>query len=509
MRALVWFRNDLRVSDNTALHAAAQQVGRGGSVIGVFLISPSQWQEHDWAGVKVELIRRSLEVLSADLAALNIPLLLVHAPRFSDAPAAITKLAREHGCDLLHFNREYEINERRRDDAVVAACAKAGIRSQAHHDQVLLPPGEVRTGEGKFYTVFSPFKRAYYKLLEERGLGESDSRATGGVARVLPKPARQAPTGIAPSPIPSAIDGFTTTIPASRWPAGEHAARKRLQLFIDTAVGTYKSRRDHPAIDATSVLSPYLSIGCVSPRECLRAALNVTGGKLDSNAASLAGATHWISELIWREFYRHIIVGFPRVCMGKAFKPATDRIRWSDNEGHFQAWCEGRTGVLIVDAGMRQLLATGWMHNRVRMIVAMYLTKDLFIDWRKGERHFMRHLVDGDLAQNNGGWQWSASTGTDAAPYFRIFNPITQSRKFDAEGTYIRTYVPELADLEGGEDGEGEGGAIHDPSDLPVLLRTGLDYPEPLVDRASVKDRVLQAFQSLGERGVKSDLFLS
>lgn len=496
MRALVWFRNDLRVSDNTALHAAAHEVGREGSVVGLFLLSPDQWNEHDWSGVKVELIRRSLEVLSAVLAALNIPLLIVPAPRFRDAPAVIVRLAREHACDSLHFNHEYELNERRRDDAVNGACAKVGIRTHGHHDQVLLPPGEVRTGEGKFYTVFSPFKRAYYKMLEDRGLSTGSARSADGVARVLPTPSKFKPTGIAPSPVPASISGFSTTIPATRWPAGEHAARKRLKLFIDTAIGTYKARRDHPAIDATSVLSPYLSIGCISPRECLHAALGVTGGKLDSPAASLAGATHWISELIWREFYRHILVGFPRVCMGKAFKPATDRIRWSDNDNHFQAWCQGRTGVPIVDAGMRQLLTTGWMHNRVRMIVAMYLTKDLFIDWRKGERHFMRHLVDGDLAQNNGGWQWSASTGTDAAPYFRIFNPITQSRKFDPDGTYIRTYVPELAGLDGG--GESGEGPIHDPTELPSLLRSQLDYPEPVVDRASVKDRVLQAFQGLG-----------
>ncbi len=203
-----------------------------------------------------------------------------------------------------------------------------------------------------------------------------------------------------------------------------------------------------------------------------------------------SGRETWITELIWREFYRHILVGFPRVSRHQPFRLETRRLEWSGNEEHFDAWKEGRTGVPIVDAAMRCLRATGWMHNRLRMITAMHLTKDLFLDWRRGERWFMRNLIDGDLASNNGGWQWSASTGTDAAPYFRIFNPVSQSRKFDPDGAFIRAWVPELRDLAGGE--------IHDPSSLPELARARIDYPAPIVNHTQARERAIAAFKALG-----------
>jgi deoxyribodipyrimidine photo-lyase len=209
------------------------------------------------------------------------------------------------------------------------------------------------------------------------------------------------------------------------------------------------------------------------------------GGKLGSGKA---GPAVWISELIWREFYRHIVMHFPRVSMGRAFKPATDRLPWSYDKGPFEAWTTGRTGYPIVDAGMRQLAATGWMHNRVRMIVAMFLSKDLFIDWRLGERHFMRTLVDGDLASNNGGWQWSASTGTDSVPYFRVYNPITQSRTHDPDGEYIRAWLPELRHVPTAD--------LHDPA---TLAKHKVDYPPPIVDRSKTRDRVVRAFGALSK----------
>ena len=243
-----------------------------------------------------------------------------------------------------------------------------------------------------------------------------------------------------------------------------------------------------PAVDGTSTLSPYLAAGVLSPRQCLRAAVEANRGRAGSGKM---GVTTWISELIWREFYRHIVIGFPRVGMNRPFRLETDRLPWRYDEGQFQAWCAGRTGVPIVDAGMRQLAETGWMHNRVRMITAMFLAKDLFIDWRWGERHFMRHLVDGDFASNNGGWQWSASTGTDAAPYFRIFNPFRQSRRFDPKGDYLRRFVPELASVSAGE--------IHEPH-RNVSLRT--DYPTPIVDHANARKQAIEAFR-LRSREVK------
>lgn len=482
MNSLVWFRSDLRTHDHRALAAAASRRGNAG-IIGVFLLSPAQWKQHDWGGVKVRFILRTLRELSAALAGLNIPLLIERADTFADAPEALARLAAAHQCSALYYAREYEINEQRRDAAVTARLARDGVATHAVDDQCIIEPGAVRTGEDRVYTVFTPFKKAWYRAVEGRDM-----------VPPIPPPPKQPRLDIAPSPIPESLSGFETIVPDHLWPAGEAAALARLRAFSGRPLSQYKHDRDFPACDGTSRLSPYLAIGAISPRTCLHAALDANDGKLENPRPNRAGQTHWISELAWREFYRHILVGFPRVCMGRAFKHATDRIEWSDNQRHFAAWREGRTGIPIVDAGMRQLLTTGWMHNRVRMITAMYLTKDLFINWRWGERHFMQHLIDADLAQNNGGWQWSASTGTDAAPYFRIFNPVSQSRKFDPSGDYIRTFVPELADLDGGEDGDGP---IHDPSDLPALLRGQIDYPDPIVDRAAVRDRVLAAFKSV------------
>ncbi len=218
----------------------------------------------------------------------------------------------------------------------------------------------------------------------------------------------------------------------------------------------------------------------------MAAAVEANGGELERNES---GATIWIRELIWREFYRHVLVGFPRVSMNRAYNMKTEGIAWRTDEEEFEAWCEGRTGVPFVDAGMRQLRATGWMHNRLRMVTAMYLTKDLLIDWRWGERFFMQRLVDADLANNNGGWQWSASTGTDAAPYFRIFNPWSQARRYDPEGTFIRHYLPELEDVSTRD--------LHDPQRLAARRSEGLDYPEPLVNHKRARIRALEAFGSL------------
>ncbi len=478
---LMWFRADLRVADNPALHRASiDAAAAGGAVLAAFTICPKQWQSHDMAGVRADFVLRHLRELSADLGKIGIPLLIETIPDFSAVPKQLGSLARTHGCAAIYWNKEYELNEIRRDAAVATACQKAGIRSLAFTDQAMIEPGEVRTGEGRYFTVFTPFKKALYRTIEERG----------GI-KVVGKPKKQPETGIAASSVPEEIKGFASHVDysATLWPAGERAATKRLEGFCAAKIGNYKLERDRPALDSTSALSPYLAVGSISSRQCVLAAMEHNKGMLDGPSA---GATCWISELAWREFYRHLMIGYPRVCMGHAFKPDAERLPWAWNEKHFAAWCEGRTGFPIVDAGMRQLAATGWMHNRVRMIVAMFLTKDLFIDWHQGERFFMRHLIDGDLGSNNGGWQWSASTGTDAAPYFRIFNTFSQSRTCDPDGEYIRRWVPELASLEGGEKGP-----IHDPSELPPLARTRLDYPDPIIDRTKTKDRVLKAFQSL------------
>eukprot|EP00913_Durusdinium_trenchii_P006302 g5914.t1 len=474
MRPLVWFRADLRTRDNPALSRATRDATRG--VIAVFTICPKQWLAHDLSDAKADLILRSLAALSKDLAKLSIPMLVLEHPTFAKSPAALLKLARAHDCDALYFNDEHELNERERDDEVSSAFKDAGLGVRRFTDQLVFPPDAIRTKEGNFYSVFTPFKKAWI------------ARHKDDEARVeAPAPRKQDEPPCEPDPIPDSIKGFDRSgAKPELWPAGEAHARKRMFTFCQHHISDYKDERDLPATDATSRLSPYLGVGSISSLQCVNAALDVNQNKLDSGSK---GASTWISEVIWREFYRCILVGFPRVCRHLPFKPETDRITWNDNPEHLEAWKQGHTGVPIVDAAMRQLNETGWMHNRLRMISAMYLTKDLFLDWRLGEKHFARHLIDHDLANNNGGWQWSASTGVDAAPYFRVFNPESQSKKCDPEGEFIREHVPELADV--------DAPSIHDPSSMPELMRTNLDYPEPLVDHAKAREHAIEAFKAI------------
>jgi deoxyribodipyrimidine photo-lyase len=274
--------------------------------------------------------------------------------------------------------------------------------------------------------------------------------------------------GVRSEPIPIdreiVANGDGTALP----PAGEAAARKRLEAFVGRAIAAYARDRDRPAVDGTSRLSPYLRFGALSVRECVRQAQAAA----DESRAVAAGARKWIDELVWRDFYAGLLAEHPRV-LREPFRREFARVRWNDDEAAFRAWCDGRTGYPIVDAGMRQLRQTGWMHNRVRMIVASFLCKDLLIDWRRGERHFMRWLADGDPASNDGGWQWAASTGTDAQPYFRIFNPTLQGERYDPDGAYVRQFVPELRDV--------LARWIHKPWQAPVPPR---DYPPPIVDHA-------------------------
>lgn len=478
MRPLIWFRSDLRTTDNPAVHQACLEADRG--AVALFVITPGQWAEHHWAPVKVSFMLRTLEVLSERLRSLNIPLLIRDTGRFGGVPALLLETAREFGCDALFFNREYEVNESRRDTEAVRLFSGEGFTARAFTDQVLVEPGKLRTGAGAFYRVFTPFRKALYRRLKEKGIPDPS-----GTPRRMPELA--AP----PDPIPLSVPGFETSAHRSGlWPAGEDAAVQRLERFAEQQLADYHDLRDRPALDGTSRLSPYLTVGAVSVRQCLRAALGENRDRLQRGGR---GGDTWISELAWREFYRHVMVGFPRVSMDRAFLTETETLDWREDESGLEAWREGRTGFPIVDAGMRQLRDTGWMHNRLRMITAMFLTKDLFIDWRRGERHFMRQLIDGDLASNNGGWQWSASTGTDAAPYFRIFNPTSQSRKVDPDGVFIRSQLPELQGI--------TGPAIHDPSLLPATERRHIDYPEPVVDHAAARLSAIAAFRAVRGRG--------
>jgi deoxyribodipyrimidine photo-lyase len=473
---LIWLRSDLRLHDNTALSAAA---ARGPSVA-VYLLSPEQWREHDDAPCKVDFWLRNLSELSQALGELNIPLLIRKAPRWEDAPAVLLDLCQQLKIHAVHVNEEYGIHETRRDRWVADALKTEGIDFHSYLDQLLFKPGTVLTRTGTYFQVFSQFRKVCY------------DRLRSALPNLVSKPGIQVPLNIDSDKIPSSVEGFETPSDGLRalWPAGETEAQRRLGTFTDAQIDYYKSERDFPAKPGTSQLSAYLAAGVISPRQCLHAALHSNQGEFESGKV---GAVTWINELLWREFYKHILVGYPRVSRHRAFRPETEALAWRDAPDELAAWKEARTGLPIIDAAMRQLLATGWMHNRLRMVVAMFLTKNLLIDWREGERFFMRHLIDGDLAANNGGWQWSSSTGTDSAPYFRIFNPLSQSEKFDTDGLFIKHWLPELAGLDNKQ--------VHNPANLGGLFGV-TDYPMPIVHLGMSRERALTAFKGLPSRQV-------
>ncbi|MCH4564469.1 deoxyribodipyrimidine photo-lyase [Halomonas sp. EGI 63088] len=464
---LIWFRSDLRVHDNRALAAAARQ----GPVVAVFLRCLPHWQRHGHGANKLDFWARGVAALKVSLEGLHIPLLHRELDDFAEAPAALLAVARDTGARTLHFNHEYPLDERRRDEAVIGAFAAAGLAARGHHDSVAFAPGELLTGKGDVYGVFTPFAKAWHHRLSAERIALHEA------------PAPQARLPIAPDPLPELPALDDTPVDDRLWPAGEGPAADRLERFLCFRGRHYARQRDVPAIRGTSELSPYLALGMLSHRQCLQAVLAENAGRL---AEGDAGLTAWVNELVWREFYRHVAFGFPRVCRRRAFQAHTEALAWRDDDAGFRAWCEGRTGYPIVDAAMRQLVATGWMHNRLRMITAMFLAKHLLIDWRRGEAFFLRHLVDGEFCANNGGWQWAASTGTDAAPYFRIFNPTTQSQRFDPDGAFLAEWLPELAAL--------PARARHAPPRDPV---GGLDYPPPIVDHKAARARALDAFKAL------------
>ena len=471
---LIWLRTDLRLHDNTALAAACQR----GPVAAVYLITPEQWQAHDDAPCKVDFWLRNLQHLSQALGNLNIPLLIRHAATWDQAPTVLSQLCRELSVESVHVNEEYGIHETRRDRAVAQALEADGVTFHSYLDQLFFQPGSVLTKTGTYFQVFSQFRKVCY------------SRLHSALPRVVPTPKAQAEPGVKSDPVPTAVEGFPTPSETLRalWPAGEDEARRRLDAFADQQISYYKDERDFPAKPGTSQLSAYLAAGVVSPRQCLHAALQTNQGEFESGDI---GAITWINELLWREFYKHILVGYPRVSRHRAFRPETEALAWRKAPEDLAAWQQARTGLPIIDAAMRQLLETGWMHNRLRMVVAMFLTKNLLIDWREGERFFMRHLIDGDLAANNGGWQWSSSTGTDSAPYFRIFSPLSQSEKFDGDGVFIKRWLPELAALNKKQ--------VHNPEAAGGLFGVA-DYPRAIVDLKQSRERALAAFRRLPSR---------
>lgn len=423
---LVWLRHDLRYHDNQAFYAARQAAAAdNGLVLAVFIATPHSWQQHDMAMIRQDLLRRRVNALTTELAELNIPLLAVEGTDYASAVDIIVKLL-PFGVVAVYAQQEYEIREVTRDKQLIAHLQQQQIPCHWFDRLCVMPPGSILTQQGDIYKVFTPFKRNWLAKL-----------ATSGV-HCFAKPAAQVSAKLTLPDLPVMQQGDNSS---AQWPVAELEVLNRMRAFCQQKVHEYATDRDFPAVDGTSMLSAYLAIGVISAQQCVARLQHEARLQLEQEKS---GAAVWLSELIWRDFYKHILVAFPKLIKHRAFQTETEQIVWPNNPVLFEAWCRGETGYPIVDAAMRQLNVTGWMHNRLRMITASFLVKDLHIDWRWGERYFMTKLIDGDFAANNGGWQWAASTGTDAAPYFRIFNPVTQSERFDPAGSFIRQYLPML-----------------------------------------------------------------
>ncbi len=448
-----WFRRDLRLTDNTALHHAARSTEQ---LIPVFILS--DWRKHhQWTGAaRQQFLCGCLESLAGDLTVANSRLIL----RQGRADEELEKLIRETGATAVFTNRDPDPYGKAMEQKVASVCARLGVEFNSFKDSVLHEAVEVLTGEGKPYRVYTPYSRNWLSLPKPAPSPRVKSFGAAATVPSLPLPTLKTWSLHPGAPL----------IPEP----GERAARDRMKQFTESAIlGKYSQHRNLPAGRTTSQLSQDLRFGLISIRE-LYAHCTAAG----SDASILT----YIKELAWREFYMAVLHHWPEV-LEHEFNADFRNVPWPGEDPAFDAWKHGRTGFPIVDAGIRQLLATGLMHNRVRMITAMFLTKDLHVHWRLGESFFMQHLVDGEIASNNGGWQWSAGTGADAAPYFRIQNPWTQTKSYDPDGTYIKQWLPELADVP--------------TADLmtPTIRPLSPDYPLPIIDHSVERIRTLERFK--------------
>ncbi|MDJ0895103.1 MAG: deoxyribodipyrimidine photo-lyase [Alphaproteobacteria bacterium] len=473
--AVVWFRLDLRLTDNGALLAALE---RGEPILPLFIlddVNPGSWAPGDasrwW-------LHHSLAALDQALAARGSALIL----RRGNPLGILSELIEDVGAGAVYWNRCYEPWAQHRDTEIKAALKDRGLTVQSFDGHLLREPWTIKTGAGKPYTVFTPFWKAL--------------QASGDPPR--PKPAPDAIPSPKRMPASDSLDawGLLPKIPWDKtirasWTPGEEAALARLDAFLDEALGGYDDERDRPDHTGTSRLSPHLHFGEISPRTVWHRTLAHVarvGDHLTGDAMS------FLRELAWRDFSYNLLHHFPDL-PERNLKSNFDAFPWAEDDAGLKAWQKGRTGYPIVDAGMRELWHTGWMHNRVRMITASFLIKDLLLPWQVGEAWFWDTLVDADLASNSASWQWVAGSGADAAPYFRIFNPVLQGQKFDPDGAYVRKWVPELADL--------PDKFLHAPWQAPdaVLKAAGITlgktYPAPIVDHAVARNRALAAYETI------------
>ena len=463
MTNLFIFNTDFRVRDNPALFYAAEN---GESLVAMFINNPKKWENHNESDLKIGFQIENLKSISKKLAEHNISFKVIHAEGIGEENKKIIEFVKNNNINEVFINKEYGINEINRDKILEKELVNLNKKLNSFDSSVFLPES-IKTQSDTFFKVFTPFSRAFRSKLFTKKI------------EILGLPKKQKKKTQESDEVENISLNAERKKTLELYEVGEEYALDKLDKFIDQKILMYKEKRDFPAIDGTSSLSPYLSSGILSSKQCLFEVFE----KLSEEEE---GVKTWVNEIIWREFYKYILFHNPRVSKNLSFSEKYDEFPWSDNQDHFIAWSKGKTGVPIIDAAMRQLNSTGWMHNRLRMIVAMYLSKNLLIDWRKGEKYFMQNLIDGDFASNNGGWQWSASTGVDAAPYFRIFNPITQSEKFDKKGDFIKKWVPEISSAKN----------IHDPS---TGERNDLGYSNHLVDLKESRKKAIEAFSNFSK----------
>lgn len=464
--AIWWIRRDLRLSDNQALTAALNQAD---DVIPVFILDPKLLTSASVGEKRVAFLFEGLRSLDIDLHRRGSALIV----RKGDPLSELHILCGETGAKRIFAQADTSPYARRRDERVMLELPLTLTPGLTLH-----PPESLIKSDGSPYTVFTPFARKWHSL---------------------PFPGKPLPTPEKLSTLPGLASFGVPALPRSAlssvFPAGEAEAHRRLDAFFDTLIDHYGDGRNRLDLEGTSRLSPYLRFGMLSTRQAVWAVHEAEA--CPREATAWQGSETWLNELIWREFYATILYFYPSV-LHSAFRPSMSTIQWREDPSGFSAWAEARTGFPVVDAAMRQLNAIGWMHNRARMIAASFLVTDLLIDWRLGEHYFMLHLLDGDPASNNGGWQWMAGTGTDAAPYFRVFNPVLQGKKYDPHGSYVRRWVTELANV--------PDAFIHTPWSMPASLQAevgcviGTNYPAPIVDHTFARQRAMDVFR----RGIKS-----
>ncbi|WP_455372731.1 cryptochrome/photolyase family protein [Limibacillus halophilus] len=475
--SIVWFRQDLRLADNPALAAAKE---RGAPILPLFILDDETAGEWAWGGAGRWWLHHSLDALSGALREKGAPLLLLKGK----AEDLLPKLVEELDAGALYWNRCYEPFAVRRDKALKAAFAERGLDAQSFAANLLVEPWKVKTGQGEPYKVFTPFWRALQEVYQDNA----------------PLPAPDKLPGLTNAPAGERLEDWRLlpTDPdwagglRSSWTPGEAGAKARLEAFFEEGLADYKEGRNRPDKPFVSRLSPHLHWGEISPRQIWRATLLAAESSGDKRMTSSAWS--FLREVGWRDFSHNLLFHWPDL-PEKNWKENFDGFPWADDEEGYRAWTKGRTGYPIVDAGMRELWTTGYMHNRVRMIAASFLIKDLLVHWRRGEAWFWDTLVDADLANNSASWQWVAGSGADAAPYFRIFNPISQGEKFDPKGAYVRHWVPEIAAL--------PDTYLHKPWEAPdeILqeagLKLGRDYPHPIVDHAKARRAALDAYERI------------